>query len=95
MNKMRLLTLTLLAFAPMNADNFYVGGQGGITASKVAEKTDYPHEQHNLGGFGFVGGGFAGYNFDSYDSPLDVGVEAFVVGNTFNIRTKRIYRHHY
>jgi len=65
-----------------NASYFYLGGQGGITFSKTAEKTISPTEQHNLGGYGFVGGGFVGYNFDFGCERFDFGVEGFIVGNT-------------
>ncbi len=76
-----------------HADSMYVGGSIGISA--LESKKDHQilngagvalkSEQHDLGHFGFVGGGFVGYNFDLscyVDEGYDAGVEFFANGFT-------------
>jgi hypothetical protein len=65
--------------------NFYVGGTAGLSILKTKEQTDVPPHEHNLGGYGFVGGGFVGYYGELSNflccNCLDYEIEGFVFGN--------------
>jgi hypothetical protein len=73
--------IVLLLSASVYADNFYVGGSVGLSALESDKKTAIPDERHDLGGFGFIGGGFVGYNF-CLPCCFDAGLEVFINGNT-------------
>jgi opacity protein-like surface antigen len=83
--------LVLTSFAYGNS--FYVGGSVGVSALNAkkdhqilgAADVVLKSEKHDLGRFGFIGGGFIGYNFD-FCQCYDLGAEFF--GNGFTTHAK-------
>ena len=73
----------------LHANHFYLGGGLGLSTVQTCESTSIPSEQHDLGGFGFTGGGFGGYLFCVPCSKLDCGLELFINGNT----TRNVVKH--
>ena len=77
--------------------HFYIGGDLGISTQR-AKKTHQilngagvalKREIHDLGQFGFTGGGFAGYNY-CHPSCFDLGMEIFA--NGFTTEAKAVHQ---
>ena len=79
MKKFFALMMVSLLTASTTYAHFYIGGEVGLSMLKSRERTTIPPEQHDLGGFGCVGGGFFGYNFGH---KFDCGIEGFIVGDS-------------
>lgn len=79
--------LSMISTAGYACNGFYIGGELGLAFaeakvhSHVHTMSDHTF-RHHLGAFGFVGGGFAGYNFDF--CQWDLGIEAFITANTID-----------
>ena len=78
MKKFALVIASLITTSSLFS-NFYLGGEVGLSMLKSRERTTIPPEQHELGGFGCVGGGFLGYHLGD---KFDFGIEAFIVGGS-------------
>lgn len=92
MRKVILLGALSILTSVADASNFYVGGGLGLGSIVAKQTTNRSPEQHNLGGFGIVGGGFAGYNFN-FCKSYDFGVEGFIYGNSANLKTLHHQNH--
>lgn len=86
------LILVLAATSTVQAGCFYAGGSLGVSALRaekhhtILNSADIvlKSENHDLGVFGFVGGGFIGYNLydDCFCQNWDCGLEVFGNGYT-------------
>ena len=81
MKKILFLSLLSMLSTSAYASHLYVGGQLGLSFLETKHTSVANSIKHDLGGFGFVGGGFVGYDFE-FCKMYDLGVEVFIAGNT-------------
>ena len=83
-----LMSLLTMISASGFASGFYIGGELGLDAVEVKHHNSGPgfSDRHRLGAFGFMGGGFAGYNFDFGCHKFDFAVEGFITGASTETR---------
>lgn len=75
-----------------NYNQFYIGGDIGISNLVDKESTTYPSEaSHHLGATGLVGGGLVGYDY-SISERLKLGLEWFMNATALNASAYQYYQ---